>query len=260
MSEEIKYLRTSLQPSLIKNVKTNEGRKDVLKLFELAKVYQKKKVICPEEKYKLGIAVTTSYEDLKGVIEALLQELHIEESSFTTSTSPIYSATQAALIIKGKQAGVLGKLKSQYQEKNGLKSESYLMELDFETLISHARTISTYHPLHPFAIIKLDYTVTTNMNSSYETFKKKAFKQSKLLQKIEVIDRFKDKVTLRMYFSSASHNITEEDAKKELGTCTRWCTRRCNRYRRCHIIPGLIQTKLYLWFSRFIFIISCTNF
>ena len=147
----------------------------------------KKEGDLPEEKYKLGIAVTTSYEDLKGVIEALLQELHIEESSFTTSTSPIYSATQAALIIKGKQAGVLGKLKSQYQEKNGLKSESYLMELDFETLISHARTISTYHPLHPFAIIKLDYTVTTNMNSSYETFKRKHLNNQNFSKRLKLL-------------------------------------------------------------------------
>ena len=117
MSEEIKYLRTSLQPSLIKNVKTNEGRKDVLKLFELAKVYQKKEGDLPEEKYKLGIAVTTSYEDLKGVIEALLQELHIEESSFTTSTSPIYSATQAALIIKRKTSGCFRKAEKSVSRK-----------------------------------------------------------------------------------------------------------------------------------------------
>lgn len=221
MSEEIKYLRTSLLPSLIKNIKTNEGRKDTLKLFELAKVYQKREGDLPEEKYKLGIAVTTSYEDLKGIVEALLQELHIEETVFELSSDRIYSSTQSTLVIKRKAVGTLGKLKTEYKEKNVLSSECYLAELDFQEIISHARTISTYYPLHPYAIIKLDHTVIFNNKSSYEMFKEKAFKHSELLQKMEVIDRFKNKITLRMYFSSHTHNITEEEAKKELEACTR---------------------------------------
>lgn len=221
MSEEIKYLRTSLLPSLIKNIKTNEGRKELLKLFELAKVYQKKEGDLPVEKYKLGIAVTTSYEDLKGIVEALLRELHIEECVFKLSSNSEYSSIQSTLVIKDKEVGALGGLKAQYKEKNGISSECFIAELDFETLISHAKTISKYIPLHPYAIIKLDHTVIFNNKSSYEMFKQKAFKHSELLQKIEVIDRFKNKITLRMYFSSPTHNITEEEAKKELETCTR---------------------------------------
>ena len=209
MSEEIKYLRISLLPSLIRNIKINRGRRESLRLFELAKVYLKNEGNLPDEKYRLGIAVTTSYEDLKGIVEALLYELHIENRSFEPSDNRIFSSIKASLVIGGKRVGVLGKL-----------ADMYLAELDFEMIISYAKTISTYVPPHPYAVIKLDYTTILNKTLSFETFKEKAFHASKLLYKIEVVDRFKDKVTLRMYFSSPVRNITEEEAKKELKSCT----------------------------------------
>ena len=220
MSEEIKYLRTTLLSSLIKNVKTNEGRKDILKLFELAKVYRKREGDLPEEKYKLGIVVTTSYSDLKGVVEALLRDLHIKGGVFQSSNKILFTSEQTSLSVNGQVVGILGKLKSQYQTKHAVKPACFLAELDFTSLITHAKTISQYTPLYPYAIIKLDHTLSFNNDSSYEMFKMKAFKKSKLLQKIEVIDKFKDKITLRMYFSSSTHNITEEDAKMELRACT----------------------------------------
>jgi phenylalanyl-tRNA synthetase beta chain len=51
ISEELTYLRNSLVPSLVKNIKENQGRKDELKLFEIAKVYLPKKNDLPEEPY-----------------------------------------------------------------------------------------------------------------------------------------------------------------------------------------------------------------
>ena len=44
-----------------------------------------------------------------------------------------------------------------------------------------------------------------------------ALKNSSLLQAIEVLDLFEDKLTLRFYFSSKERNITEADAKNEFG-------------------------------------------
>ena len=51
--------------------------------------------------------------------------------------------------------------------------------------------------------------------TTYAEIEQKAFK-SKLLQKIEVITLYQNKLTLRFYYSSPDRNITEEEAKKEL--------------------------------------------
>ncbi|MEK7110184.1 MAG: phenylalanine--tRNA ligase subunit beta [Patescibacteria group bacterium] len=191
ISEDIKYLRISLLPSLKKNIKENSGKKDVLKLFEIAKVYIPVETghapSLPNETYRLGIAVNTDYSDLKGIIEAVYKELNIYELSIPD-------------II----------------EKDGV----FMAEIDFQSLIDNCQLVPKYKPLHPYAIIKLDKTFDLRANikfapTTYSEIKQNAFK-SKLLQKIEVVTLYQNKLTLRFYYSSPEKNITEEEAKSEL--------------------------------------------
>ncbi|VVA43590.1 conserved hypothetical protein [Candidatus Roizmanbacteria bacterium] len=201
ISEDIEYLRISLLPSLKKNIKENSGKKDVLKLFELAKVYLKR--VSPvkdspykdgpyeespcEEVYRLAIATNTNYSDLKGIIEAVYKELNID-----VGNKNFYSVPDII-------------------ENNGI----FMVELDFQSLINNCQLVPKYKPLHPYAIIKLDKTFEIQPHTTYAVVRQKAF-QSKLLQKIEVVSVFENKFSLRFYYSSPDRNITEEEAKKEL--------------------------------------------
>lgn len=219
MSEEIKYLRTSLLPSLVKNIKANEGRRDELKLFELAKVYEPRQNSLPDESYKLGIATNTSFHDLKGIVEALLSELHIESYSFGPGTHGVFAPnTSLNLSVNGISIGYAGKLKLAFAQNTGMKSDCFLAELDFMNLIKYRKAVAAYRPLHPYAVIKLDRTVELTSDAGYEALKRKAFATSKLLVKLEVVDTYNNKVTVRYYFSSPDRNITDTEAKKELET------------------------------------------
>ncbi len=182
ISEDIEYLRISLLPSLTKNIKGNQGKKDVLKLFEIAKVYLPKKGDLPNEVYKVGIATNTDFSDLKGIVEAIYKELNIHNLSVP-----------------------------EIIERDGV----FLAELDFQSLINNCQLVPKYKPLHPYAIIKLDKTFEIQPQTTYEVVRQKAFK-SKLLQKIEVVTLYQNKLTLRFYYSSPDRNITEEEAKTEL--------------------------------------------
>lgn len=181
ISKEIEYLRISLLSSLYKNIKDNQGRREKLKFFEIAKVYLPKKDDLPQEVYRLGIAVNTDYFDLKGIIEALISELHIDNLNY------------------------------QIIEKNNV----YLVEIDFEELIKKYRILPKYTPINPYAVIKLDKTFHLSPKLTFEKIINKA-KQSPLFQKLEVIDLYQNRLTVRFYFSSTQRNITEEEAKKEL--------------------------------------------
>lgn len=182
LSEDIEFLRISLLPSLYKNITENKGKKEALKLFEIAKIYLPKKGGLPDEMHKVGIATSTSYFDLKGIIEAIYKELNID-----------------------------GRTLPEIVERNG----SFMTELDFMTLIKNCRLVPNYKPLHPYAIIKLDKTFEIQPHTTYAVVRQKAF-LSKLLQKIEVVTLYQNKLTLRFYYSSSDRNITEEEAKKEL--------------------------------------------
>lgn len=189
ISEDIEYLRTSLIPSLSKNIKENMGRRGIVKIFEIAKVYLPKKDELPNEIYRVGIAVNTDYADLKGIIEAIYKELNIGvdlHHSHESGNPEIINA-------------------------NGI----FLTEIDFQSLIKHYQFAPKYAPLHPYAVIKLDRTFEISPQKTYEIIKKEATK-SKLLQKIEVVTLYQNKLTLRFYYSSPDKNITEEEAKKEL--------------------------------------------
>jgi len=217
ISEEIEYLRRSLTPSLIKNLKDNQGKENVLKFFELAKVYHKQEKNLPNEIYKLGIGINTDFFDLKGIIEALLSELNIKNYEIVVSKEKIFSSNiQAFLKINGKQAGIFGLLKQEYASKIGLKENTVLAELDLQALIDSSRNIPEYKHISSFAVVKLDLNVEISASLNYETIKKTALKTSELLENVELIDQFKNRITLRFYFTSSDRNITEEEAIREL--------------------------------------------
>ena len=199
LSKDLEYLRTCLTVSLLKNIKDNTGKKEVMRFFEIGKVYLPKSKELPEEKYKIGIATNTDYFDLKGMIEALYKELNINADLCHSRG--------------GGDPDII--------DVNGV----FLAELDFQSLINNSQSVPAYKPLHPYAIIKLDKTFNLKGDlkiapTTFAQIKQSAFKNSKLLQKIEVVSLYQNKLTLRFYYSSPEKNITEEEAKVELNKTT----------------------------------------
>lgn len=182
ISSDIEYMRTSLIPSLYKNLKENFGKSEVLKFFEIGKVYLPEKNDLPQEIYKLGFGVNTDYFDLKGIVEVVYRELNIEKKSSDTIV-----------------------------EKGGY----FLVELDVQWLIDNNRVIPVYRPINPYAVVKLDKTFEMSPSLSFAEIRDKAYR-SKLLANIEVVGQYNNKLTLRFYYSAGNRNITEEEAKKEL--------------------------------------------
>lgn len=214
ISEEIEYMRLSLLPSVYKNIIDNEGKKEVLKFFELAKVYYPKKNDLPNEVYKLAIAVNTDYFDLKGIVESIIDELNIEGLKFKKGIKDDFYShffnqkISATGVIDNKEAIYLGQAK--------INEKVFLAEIDFQILMEKTKLLKTYFSINPFAVIKLDLSLTLEEKTSFEEIKEKILKSSNLIQKIELIDYYQNKITLRFYFNHPQKNLTEEEAKEEL--------------------------------------------
>jgi len=215
LSEDIKYLRRSLLPSLIKNMRENEGKREVIRLFEVAKIYPKREGNLPDESYRVAIAANTSYRDLKGIVESLLNELNVAGVSFDKTDHELLAGSNACGVsMDGERAGTFGMLRETLQDAVGLKKHVYLAELSFDMLAQHAKNVAVYRPIRPFAVIKLDLTIPHTR--TYQEIVTNTRRQSGLLQKVELLSEFEGKITLRFYFGSDTENITEETAKKEL--------------------------------------------
>lgn len=214
ITEDLAYMRSSLLPSLVKNMIINQGKKDILRFFEIAKVYYAKKNGLPLEVYKLGLATNTNFFDLKGIIEALLKELNIETSGMKKDRIDLFSPNVSARItIDHDTIAVVGQLKTGLQLEYRSKTPVFLAEIDIWSLVKSYRLVPAYKPINSYAVIKLDLTAKIR---NFEEFKKQALSSSKLLDKLEVIDTYKDNVTIRFFFTSPSRNIKEEEAKQEL--------------------------------------------
>ncbi len=182
ISEDIEYLRITLFPSLYKNIKDNIGKKDIMRFFEIGKVYLPRKNDLPEENYRLGIATNTDYFDLKGIVEAVYKELNIKLD-----------------------------VTENIKEKNGI----FVTEIELSKLIKNYQSVPKFKQLNQYSVIKLDKTFILDKNNTYRSLKEKAL-SSKLLINVEVVSQFNNKLTLRFYYSSMDRNLIEEEAKGEL--------------------------------------------
>ena len=222
ISEDLKYLRRSLLPSLTKNLVDNKGRQGAVHFFEIAKTYKKNDKGLPEELFKMGIGINTTFENLKGIIEALLTELNVKEytiSQFEGENNYFSAGISAMLHINGTHIGEFGKLKTKIGTQMGSDSDIYLAEFDFETLISHARLLPTYKAPSQYAQIKFDTNVKIT-DKQYADIVNQAYKQSPYLEKVTLVGIYKDTMTLRFEFTSREKNLTEEEAKQELEKIT----------------------------------------
>lgn len=215
ISEDIRYLRVSLVPSLLKNMKENGGFSNDLKLFEVAKTYIPQNGNLPNERFKLALATKGSFLYLKGVVEAVLKELHIEKYLFTPSSSPLFAKNlQANLVINNVEIGVFGKMNGSTTENMLFEDEIFAAELDFERLINNAHLMPAYTPYNPYAAIQLDLTIP--LNQSYAKIVQIAKDTAPHLTQITLKDTYKDNITLHLVFSALDRNYTEKEALEEL--------------------------------------------
>lgn len=218
ISEEIEYMRRTLLMSLVRNLKDNEGKREELRFFEIAKTYFPRENNLPEETFKLGIAVNTDFSDLKGILDGLFRELHIKDIIIKQSSEHMLfnKNLQGEIYIGDILVCVFGQLNKKYELAQQLTKPAYFAQLGFEELIKAAKQYPKYRPINQFATVKLDLTIEMKKDMTYEQIKKKSFELSKLLEDIEVVTLYKNKLSLRFYFSSIEKNITEEIAKEEL--------------------------------------------
>lgn len=218
ISADTEYMRTSLIPSLLKNIHDNQSFINACAFFELAHVYEKKDNELPNEIKTLAIAVNADFFDLKGMVESLFDELNIDHLFFTpVAKIPFLSKIKQAQI---GDIGWIGELTQYYQVKHEIEKPVCLALLNLEKLITYIKPFASYAPINPYAVITLDLTISQKEGNYAQkilnNIKNIKPHDASIQKRVEVKDAYQNKLTLHFYFSSSERNITLEEAKKEL--------------------------------------------
>ncbi|OGY89475.1 MAG: phenylalanine--tRNA ligase subunit beta, partial [Candidatus Kerfeldbacteria bacterium RIFOXYC2_FULL_38_9] len=193
LSEDLRYLRTSLLPRLLENLKRNSQEENIT-LFEIGHVY-----FTDREISMLGIVQSGKsavYRQMRGLTEALLKALHVVyQTEIIKQTAPcefwsVYQDDQALKITATN--GILG--------TSGLIDKTILKNYDLEkpvafTIISLdalAKTVNANFKIKavsPYPAIDLDLSIIVPQETTWAEIRAEVVKKSQpYLEKIDVFD------------------------------------------------------------------------
>ncbi len=179
-SEDLKYLRTSLLPGLLKNTELNLNNnfKD-LKLFEIGHVYSKPS----NEKQVLGFVMTgdQAFFKAKGVLEELLNKLNISKD--------------------------LGEVEL-------VKENITFVSLDLEEIAKLANTNLKYKKLPKYPPVTIDLSIKIDPKHAWSDIKKEILRTNKLITKIELFDIYKDSKAMHLVFQSLDKTLEMKEVEK----------------------------------------------
>lgn len=161
-------LRQTLLISLLENARLNQRFAESQQVFEIGATYHyaaaPQDQELPLEPRHLGILMTgprarsgwqaadlnpVDFYDLKGVIEGLVEGLHIREVSFKRGTHPsLHPGRSADLIANGVNVGSFGELHPLVARAFELTASAiYVAELDLDALLDQMHALFTVRPL-----------------------------------------------------------------------------------------------------------------
>jgi phenylalanyl-tRNA synthetase beta chain len=153
---EQSVMRTTLLPGVLETIARNINFRSMdLKLFEVRRTYLPTSEEMPRESLCIAGALTgvrtdgswsanremVDFYDVKGIIENLLEQLHIKGLSWVADTpEPFYHPGKSCSILAGKQKiGSFGEIHPTVQENFCIEKPVFGFELDFDKLVTLSR-------------------------------------------------------------------------------------------------------------------------
>ncbi len=165
ISSDKTVLRHTLLRNMLENTARNARFTPRQQTFEIGSVYLKNGAGLPDEQRRLAIVMTgprretdwtqeesaqlVDYFDIKGVVEALLDGLHIEDFTIERSQhSTFHPGRSAALIVAGEYVGDFGELHPRVAQTLDLTHHPVMIaELDLEKILAHVQALYNVKPI-----------------------------------------------------------------------------------------------------------------
>ncbi|MFO7321592.1 MAG: phenylalanine--tRNA ligase subunit beta [Chloroflexota bacterium] len=208
ISPDKTVMRHTLLVNLLENARANARYTDRQQVFEIGSVYLgRDDDPLPDEPRHLGILMTgprqssnwatqtdpgnVDFYDIKGVIEALLNGLHIRNASFErASHSTFHPGRSASLRIGKREVGVFGELHPQVARAFELTDAPVMVaEIDLDALLSRIEPLFSVQPLPVTPPVLQDIALIVNAETPAAAVEKVIRKAGgELLKHVQLFD------------------------------------------------------------------------
>ena len=238
---EKRVLRRSLLASVLEALERNIRQRERLLLFEIGPVFHpRENELLPDEPARLAVALSGlrhpsawdtetqanfDFFDLKGIIEGLLQALHIDEYSFTTDSQASFHPGKCALLTIGdEKIGWMGELHPKVMENyDFLEAPVLATDLDLELLYTLSPRDFVAAPLTAYPPVIEDLAMIVSEETSSAEIKKVIYTSGGfLLKQVDLFDIFrgeqigegKKSMAYRLTYQAPNRTLTDKDVGK----------------------------------------------
>ncbi len=235
-SKDMKYLRNSLMPGMLKAVSFNENRgQNYFKLFEIGRVHSLIKSYNKEEE-TLGFVWYGNNDEhwntkfkadifyAKGEILSILKQLGVNDVMFKVNEK--ISSHVSINIFSGKQTiGNLNSLNDNLKEKYKIKSNIIFSEISIDKILKNLVSETKYQAISQFPIVSRDISILIDNKIYSSKVIDFIYEQSdNLLLEAKVFDVYtneelnqnKVSLTISLKFQSSEKTLVDEDVDKRM--------------------------------------------
>ena len=221
LTKNLIYMRPSLIPSLVEIISQNQSRDKKIKIFELANIYLKQKNNqLPKEVSTLAGAMTgDNFYRLKGIVEALFEELGIKNMPIGPAkkikNEKLFHPNRIAGIgPKNNPLGFLGEVSPEILQSFAIENKVVIFALNFDRLAQLASNAKTYKPIskYPAIVEDLSFLIVekTLMGKMIHLIKS----ISPLVQNVKLVSSYKNIRTFRITYHSCQKTLRDSEVKK----------------------------------------------
>lgn len=199
------YLRTSLKPSLIKDISNNPQEEREIHLFEIANIYLPRKNDLPEERLTLGgIIKNDDFRKNKGLVFALLSELQIDFVEKVEEGKDFLPGQRIVILSHNQKIGEYGNL------DDGL----FYYEFDLQKLVNVEKTIKKYKEPSKYPAQIEDITFTLPEKTRIGDVLNSISPIHRWIGEVKLNNVYKNACTFRIWYHDNNKTLTDGDVEK----------------------------------------------
>ena len=228
LTEDHKYVRTNLLPSLINCANYNlNHQNNNFGIYEISHIDSMQKneihlgVVLVGKKYKQDkiIGESYSYYDAKGIVDTILDMFNISSTrvKYTRFETDEFHPNRSALVLlDNKPLCVMGDI---YPTKKELKDSMILLEMNLSVLFATKSKNIKFEPISAYPQSSRDYAFIIDDSINYVDIKNEVKKCSSLIKEVSVFDIYKGKnlaqneksIALTVVFESNDHTLKDNE-------------------------------------------------
>ena len=228
LTEDHKYVRTNLLPSLINCANYNlNHQNNNFGIYEISHIDSIQKneihlgVVLVGKKYKQDkiTGESYSYYDAKGIVDTILDMFNISLTrvKYTRFETDEFHPNRSALVLlDNKPLCVMGDI---YPTKKEIKDSMILLEMNLSVLFATKSKNIKFEPISAYPQSSRDYAFIIDDSINYIDIKNEVKKCSSLIKEVSVFDIYKGKnlaqneksIALTVVFESNDHTLKDNE-------------------------------------------------